>query len=586
VGGQHTTTSRPAGRGNLNIKMLKELCIRDFKLLRDAGLTFGRGLNVLTGETGAGKTQCLEALKAAVGARLGDDAISKDSEKAIVTAEFDLSDRPDVLSVLRNEGWLDDDETEVIVERTIERNGPSRGRLNGRRVPIGTLQSVGNMLVDLLGQNARADILTRPALEILDSLGDDKHRSIVDEVRELYAEWRGAQKEYNRVLKEIESARERRELVEFQHDELHKAELRQGEEEELTRESELLENARERIESAMRAGVMLSGSEDETQTARDILQEALDETEKLAGIDAELKPDAMRLKETVFFIDELADTLRRYGEDVVDDPERRAIVEERLLLIHRLKRKYKLDEAGLIELRDRLAAELEIVDSAEGNLKKLKGTVESCRKRYLESAVKLSGARKSLGKRISKEVKGHLADLDLPHAKFSAEIETDTENEDAWRPDGVDRAELMIATNPAQNPAPLKKVASGGELSRLLIAIKTVLANRDRVPVLVFDEAEAGIGGETGFRVAEKLTELAGSHQLIIVSHLPQIASQAVGHWVIEKSREAKGASAVARMVDGEDRVNEIGRMLGDRGDRRALVDLARSFLEHSEMKS
>ncbi len=561
--------------------MLKELHIRDFKLLRDVSLTFQSGLSVLTGETGAGKTQCLEALTIALGARSGDDAVSKKSDRAIVTAVFSLENRPDVASSLTKDGWLDDEETEVILERSIERGGRSRGRLNGRRVPIGTLQSVANRLVDMLGQNARADILTRPSLEILDSLGDESHRQRIASVRQKFTDWQDAKATYENEEAEIARARERRELVEYQHAELENAGLKESEDAELTREAELLESAKERMEDSIKAALILSGDdESERKSARDILQEALDAVERLASTDSGLKGEALRLREMVFLIEELAETLTRYADDIVDDPARRKWVEERLGELHKLKRKYKADEAGLVKLRDRLAEELELVTGASDRLRELAETRDSARSKYLKEAKSFSRMRTKLAKRIAKEVKSHLADLDLPNATFAAELNSYPDDEDRYRADGIDRVELLIATNPAQDPAPIRKVASGGELSRLLIALKTVLAKRDRVPVLVFDEAEAGIGGETAFRVGEKLAELSKSHQLILVSHLPQIASQGDDHWVIEKTTSKSDTHAKARNVTGDDRVEEISRMLGARGDKKALEKLARSFLK------
>jgi len=560
--------------------MLKELCIRDFKLLRDVTLAFQPGLTVLTGETGAGKTQCLEALTAALGARAGDDVISKDSDQAVLTVVFDLRDRADIVRVLEREGWLEDGETEIIIERTVERGGRSRGRLNGRRVPIGTLQAVSDRIVDLLGQNARADILNRPALEVLDSLGDQAHQEKLARVRKRFDEWRTAAAAFDRERDEIARASERKELAEFQHSELEKADLKPGEEKDLTKEAELLESARERSEDALKAASLLQGESEDAPNARDLLQEALDCIERLASTDDALKGEAFRLREMVFLADELADTLKHYATNIVDDPERRAWVEERLGALNRLQRKYKTDEAGLIELRDRLAAELERVEYASERLEELAALRDKARGEYLTDALELSKSRRRLAKRVSKEIRTHLADLDLPAAKFEVDLESRPEDESAYRGDGIDAAELLISTNPAQDLGPLRKIASGGELSRLLMALKTVLAGRDRVPVLVFDEAEAGIGGETAFRVGEKLVELSRSHQLIVVSHLPQIASQAAVHWVIEKSTKGSGARASARNVSGDERVREIGRMLGARGDREALEKLARSFLK------
>lgn len=560
--------------------MLKELCIRDFKILRDVVLEFSEGLTAITGETGAGKTQCLEALQAVLGDRVGDDVISSGIDKCEITATFDLQNHPGIKKALADDGWIDGDENELILERTIERGGRSRARLNGRRVPIGTLQAVGDRMVDLLGQNARADLLTRPALEILDSMGDESHRSRVLEIRELYSTWQDSIAAYKSEKTEIEQVRERRELIEFQHSELDRADLKPGEEAVLTRELELLESAKDRIEDALKAASLLNNEDDEIPSARDILQEALTAVERLASAHDQVSEDMQKLRETVFLTDELAETLRRYADNITDDPERRSEVENRILLIHQLRRKYKTDEAGLFALRDKLAVELDRVQFASDRLNELAKVRDKLRDKFLSEADSLSKARAKLTKKISSEVKKYLADLDLPNASFEAVLTSDATDQSTWNQNGIDHAELMISTNPAQEPGPLKKIASGGELSRLLIALKSVLAKRDRVPVLIFDEAEAGIGGETAFRVGEKLVELSRSHQLILVSHLPQIASQAHGHWVIEKASDRKGAIAQARPVNGEERVGEISRMLGARGDKKALEKLARSFIK------
>jgi len=512
--------------------------------------------------------------------------VSSSSDTASVTAIFNLDHRNDVLKDLRGDGWLDDDETEVILERTIEKGGRSKGRLNGRRVPLGTLQDVAGRLVDILGQHARADILNRPALEILDSMGDGKHRDKVMQVREKFTGWQKSKNKYDEEHAAIERSRERRELVEFQHAELDRAELTAGEENKLTREHSLLENAKERIGDALKAASILTSGDDAVDekkaSARDLLQQALDAVERLTEADISLKGERERLNEMVFLVEELSDTLNRYADGITDDPERRAFVEERLGIIHNLKRKYKTGEDGLIGLRDNLASELEMVDTATDRLNELAEVRDKSRDEYFKDAGKLSSEREKLAKKIAVEVGKHLKDLDLPTARFEASIKSLPDDEKQWRPDGIDRAELLISTNPEQELMPLKKAASGGELSRLLIALKTVLAMRDRIPVLVFDEAEAGIGGETAFKVGEKLLELSKSHQLILVSHLPQIASQGDGHWLIEKDTEDGKTRSTAKIIKGKDRVDEIGRMLGARGDKKALEKLARSFLKKS----
>ncbi|HEX9744929.1 MAG TPA: DNA repair protein RecN [bacterium] len=562
--------------------MLKELIISDFKLLADVNLNFSNGMTALTGETGAGKTQCLQALMLAIGERAGEDVIASGADKCTVTAVFDISERQDIGRILIQDGIIDEEEKELILERTVKKGSQSTGRLNGRRVPIGVLSDVGERLIDILGQNARADILRRSPVEILDSFGDEKHTSNVETTGELFRIWKRSVEEFAGERSEIEKARERRDLVEFQHSELDKAELSAGEEEELTKEHKLLSLAKERIEFAEKGSEILAGESEDGASARDLLVEAVNFLEKLEESDESVNDHLSKLKEALFSVEEISDYLRKYAMDVVDDPEKREEVESRISIIHQLKRKYKTNEAGLITLRDELGLELERVTHSESRLAELQKNVDAAKINYVDEAEKLSGLRDKLGKKISRELKSHLKDLDLKDAEFIVNIEM-VKDDDFFHESGMDKVELLISTNKAQDPGPLRKIASGGELSRLLIALKIVLSKRDKVPSLVFDEAEAGIGGETAFRVGEKLSELSKSHQLILVSHLPQVAAQADEQWVVMKSGNGKGTWAEAKRVTGDERVLEITRMLGSRGDKEALDVLARSFLDKEQ---
>ena len=563
--------------------MLKEINIRNFKLISDVKLEFGDGFNVLTGETGAGKSQLLSAITFALGARASGDEIAKDAKECVVEIELDLADNRS-RKLLIQQGLLDEDEGEVILRRVQNHTGRASAWLNGRRVPIGVLKDVADELIEMLGQFERSRLLKSDALDILDELGDDRHETLLEKVGESYRKLSDMQSEYERRVSAIERLAERKELMQYQLDELNSAGLTIGEESKLEAEHRMLSAAASLIENARRLSTTLYEAEDNETAAYDIVSEALSTLREMAKSDAELKPDLTELENAAESIAEIGRRMSSYADKVQVDEDRLTEVDARLKLIHELKRKHTTDHNGLIAKRDELTESLRSLTDADIDLGELEKNIAAEDNVLADIAGKLTASRRKIAKCMEREVIKHLKDLELVNAKFEMELTPrEVDGAASIGEKGADKAQLLLATNPAEDMKPLRRIASGGELSRILLALKAHLAGRDRAPILVFDEADVGIGGENAYKVGRKLKELAHDHQLILISHLPQVAGMARQHYMVKKTSGVKGKSDVVSievLKKKAERVEELARMLGSSADEKASRKLATGMLD------
>ncbi len=563
--------------------MLKEINIRNYKLISDVKLEFGDGFNVLTGETGAGKSQLLGAIIFGLGARASGDEIAKGAKECVVEVELDLTDKRS-RKLLIQQGLLDEDEDEVILRRVQNSSGRASAWLNGRRVPVGVLKDVADELIEMLGQFERSRLLKSDALDILDELGDDRHEVLLVRVGESYRRLSDMQSEYEQRVSAIERLAERKELMQYQLDELNSAGLMSGEESKLEAEHRMLSAAASLIENARRLSGILYEAEGDETAAYDIVSEAFITLREMAKSDAELKPDVAELENAAESIAEIARRMSSYADKVQVDEERLTDVDARLKLIHELKRKHATDHNGLIVKRDELAESLRSLTDADIDLGELEKVIAAEDNVLTDMGFKLTASRRKIAKLMEREVTKHLKDLELANAKFAMEIAPrEVDGVAAIGEKGADKATLLLATNPVEDMKPLRRIASGGELSRILLALKAHLAGRDRAPILVFDEADVGIGGENAYKVGRKLKELARDHQLILISHLPQVAGMARQHYMVKKTSGVKGKSDVVSievLKKKADRVEELARMLGASADEKASRKLATGMLD------
>lgn len=554
--------------------MLLQLSIRDIALIDRLTLSFGPGLTVLTGETGAGKSIIVGSLDFVLGGKADRDRIAGGAERGRVEALFDISALPRVQSALAEMG-LETEDGLLPVCREILQSGRSVCRVAGEVVTVAQLRAVMAPLIDLHGQHAHQSLLD-PAkhLQFLDALGDAEHRAATERVRALYGEWSAIA----RALREIETndrERARREdMLRFQLEELDGAKLRAGEEDELTRQRALMRNA-EKIRSGLEEAYgALSGDETgELPGALDALQQAAKALGGLSKYDGRFEALSVQLNDAMYAAESVAGELDGLREECGVDPRRLEQVESRLDQLDRLRRKYGATTVEMIAFRERVRAELDSTASSEEKREALKKQEKAAKAAFMEEAQALSKARRALAKACEGRVAAQLAALEMKSAVFEVAFSEDA----APSADGLDAVEFRLSANRGEPPRPLQKAASGGELSRVMLALKCVEAENDGVPTLVFDEIDTGVGGATGVAIAEKLREVGAKRQVLCVTHLPQIAAAARTQFWVEKSVRDGRTHTDARELDTDGRVEAVAQMLGGgetaRAHARAMIE-------------
>ncbi|MFN8534914.1 MAG: DNA repair protein RecN [Dehalococcoidia bacterium] len=569
--------------------MLVELQIRDFAIVDRLAVPFASGFNVLTGETGAGKSIVIDALGAALGARTGPDVIRAGQPAARVEAAFDLSAlQPaarEQVDVLLDELGLVAEDGMLVLTREIQATGRSVARVGGRLTPVSTLQRVGELLVDVHGQGDHLSLF-RPAdqLDLLDRYA--AVGSLRSEVATAARALRTIRRERAALLADERELARRIDLLRFQVDEIGAALLKPGEDDALEAEQRVLG-------SAEKLGMLAVASYEALGEAREALATALAELRQAAAIDdgADGLHSAAAL--AAENLDDLVREVRAYQEEVEANPERLAEVEDRLSLIATLRRKYGANVEEVIAFGERAAEELATVERRVERGEMLDAEERASRERLGWAAGELSTLRQEASRRLAGEVEAELADLGLARARFSVQIRQTPDPDGvaigaggpalAFDESGVDRVEFQLAANPGDVARPLARVASGGEAARIMLALKSVLGRLDRVATLIFDEVDVGIGGRTGHVVGRKLWALTNGHQVVCITHLPQVASFADRHLSIVKLTNADQTGVEVVVLDPEGRQAELAQMLG--GATAAGQNAAELMAQASEWK-
>jgi DNA repair protein RecN (Recombination protein N) len=566
-----------------SLSVLHTLRIRNLAILPEAELEFGPGFTALTGETGAGKSILLGALKLVLGAKAKADLIRQGEDKLRVEAIFDMppASASEGLRALLREREIDADD-ELILEREVTAAGKSRARVNGTLVPLADLEAVGRHLVDLHGQHEQQGLLDAA------THGGylDGHAGLVAEAAEYaraWRAWREAEGALQRVTEDAERLREQIDFLQFQFKELDKAGLRDGEEEKIEADLKML-SAFEKISGGRDSGLDALEGTSGVFPALGRLQR------EIQALGKHLGPEALAVHEEKLgaareLLDEVRDGLRGLNVPAEADPERLDALNARLALFQRLKSKYKTDMAGLVALRDRRRAEIDAVENAGVETGELREARDAARKDALGRATALSARRKAAAKKFDAEVNARLARLGMEGSKFTtnfgeARPEAGSQGEAALGSTGLDRVEFFLAANPGEPARALRLSASGGEISRVMLAVKGALAQTDPRPLLVFDELDTGIGGQTALRVGEALAELAGHHQLLVITHLHQVAARAAQQHKVEKRLEGgRTVTGVAPLTEKE-RAAELARMMG--GESETALRHARELLKRA----
>ncbi|WP_445361155.1 DNA repair protein RecN [Microbulbifer sp. EKSA005] len=537
--------------------MLLHLSISQFTLVDQLELEFGPGTSTLTGETGAGKSITLDALGLALGGRGSAELVRTGANRADISATFDIAEHPSAAS------WLESQELdagqEVILRRTIGADGRSRAYINGQPVTLLQLRALGEQLIDIHSQHEHQSLLKKEThLRLLDEYA--QAQELAAETRSRFKTWRDHYRRYRTLADSAEEAEARRHLLEYQLKELDQLGLSEGEIESLESEQQQLANAGEILSGSYQLAAFLSGGEGDIAEQ---LHRALQLLSSMPGQAPALVEVAQMLDSARIQVDEAAATLSRHIDRFEMDPERLSEVEDRLSAIYQAARKHRVQPRELPALQQQLQAELDDIGSPDA-LERLAADCEQLEKQYRKVAGKLSKLRSKAAASLAEAVNGQLADLAMPHARVELSLqELDTPNSQ-----GLEEAEILISTNPGQPPRPLGKIASGGELSRVSLAIQVVTAQTSRTPTLVFDEVDVGIGGATGDVVGRLLRQLGEtrngrSGQVICVTHLAQVAARAHRQYLVEKHSDGESVFVALRELTNGERREEVARMLG-----------------------
>jgi len=583
--------------------VLLEIVIEQFALIEKVRLQFAGGLNVLTGETGAGKSIILDAVQAVLGGRTSADVVRSGEEKALVEAVFDLSATPDRADALRNMGLPVEDDQLLVVRREISRTGRGSIRVNGRTITVGMLREAAEGLVDLHGQHEHQSLLqVEKHLELLDQYGgsllqqDGKSLDLLDrygggpllgireQLQAVVGDIHRVQSELKALLGDDRDRARREDLLHFQVEELRAAKLRDGEEEELEAERQVLAHAGKLKLTAAAAYASLYEGAGRQQSAVDLLGRVKADLEDVLRHDASLNEAVELVGSALVQAQEAAHVLAGYRDRVDDNPARLAKVEARLDQISGLKRKYGDSIAEMLAYLAQIEQDLDRLAHSQELIDQLRTEEAGLGARAEGLAAELTRGRRAAATQLGARVVKELADLGMTNARFEVVVEPPAgATFHHVSPRGWDRVEFLFSPNLGEPLKPLAKIVSGGEMSRIMLALKVILARVDGVPSLVFDEIDTGISGRAAQAVGEKLARIAGDRQVLCVTHLPQVAALADTHFLIAKKAEAGRTYTQVEAMDEAGRVDELARMIGGAEVSPFTIEAARDMLRQAD---
>ncbi len=568
--------------------MLCQLVIRNFAIIDDLSVSFGSGLNALTGETGAGKSILIVALGMVLGGRADAAAVRTGAAKATIDAEFHVEhDRDGRIAVLLEELGIDCSEL-LLLTREIQPAGRSVARINGRPVTVAALSSVGAALVDIHGQSDHLSLLNRNRQrEILDEWGVDQQ--LVSRVSELVRQWKSTLAALDSVSRNARETAQRVDLLTFQLDEIDAAQPVAGEDIELEQEFSRLSQI-DKLSAEVQLALSLIDSSDaeagvETSSVAVSLRLADRALTIVSEIDGSLTPAADQLREAQFALDDVALSLRRYLDNLEADPGRLTVVADRIARLRDLKRKYGASLDEVLRFRAETAAELEALTGAGHDEESLRIKAVEQEQELTGALESLTSARRHAASTLKDAVQGVIHDLQLGGASFSVAVSSRVLAGEPLNPSSVDKhgaddIKFMFAPNEGEEPKPLARIASGGEMARVMLALKATLAGSDDIPTYVFDEVDVGVGGRSGATVGEKLYQLSRDRQVLVISHLPQVAGFADLHFRISKQVDQGRTHSVVEQLDDHERIEELAAMFDGEPPTPASRANAREMLE------
>lgn len=583
--------------------MLAELTITNFAIIERLALRFDAGLNVFTGETGAGKSIIIDAVSMLLGGRADSNVIRADTDLSTIEGIFYLSDRERVTMapLLAQDSLLHDNPNVLILAREIRRSGYNVCRVNGRAVRLSILEGIGRHLVDIHGQHEHLSLLyERAHLDFLDRYGGllDERQALNDQVKAALS----VRRELADLIRSERESSRRADLLRFQIEEIDAAQLRPGEDADLFQERNRLANAEKLADLCQEALILISEGQEEQASATDLIGDAVRVMGSLARTAPEMEPQSQKAQELEYQLDDLASALRDYQDLIEFSPARLNQVEGRLELIRRLQRKYGDSIEEVLAFGVQAADELDKIEHSTERIAELRNKEKALLLKIGEMGAALSVRRREAGAHLATEVEAELNELKMEDAQFAVDVQWQAHEDGAivehppekglepggyaFDASGLDRVAFLIAPNVGEPLKPLARVASGGETSRLMLALKTALSKADQIPTLIFDEIDQGIGGRVGGVVGRKLLGLsqasaADGRQVFCVTHLPQLAGYADAHLRVRKTVTEGRTRTVVEPIEGETRVAELAQMLG--GESESTRQIATELLQRTQ---
>jgi DNA repair protein RecN (Recombination protein N) len=554
--------------------MLRALEISNFAIIDTMRIEFEQGLNVLTGETGAGKSIVIDAVELLLGGRASSEFIRSGTNRAQVAGIFCVS--PSIYGLMEEMGLELEEDNILLLQREISDNGPNLCRINGKQVTLSMYRLLGSKLIDIYGQHEHHSLTDRQQhLEIIDLLAGVPLAIIKGELNNHFLQLTKIQEKIEHLTANQQDNLQKLDLWNYQLKEINAAMLQLDEEEELLKDKKVLVGMEKLTFNTRVAYEALNGSGKEN--ARDLLVSALSQLEGVKDVDERLVGIANSIESCLYHVEDTAEELRSYAKELVFDPDRLEEIEARLAKLSMLKRKYGAAIGDIIRYAEDLAAKIDELDNLDETLKNLERECQAVKEHYLSLAKNASNSRKKTALKLEQQVMSELRDLEMNNTLFKVEIE----QVDKPAKNGLDKIEFVLSANPGEPLKPLTKIASGGELSRIMLALKVIIAAVDDMPTLIFDEIDTGIGGRAVQTVVEKLKQISSSRQVICVTHSPQIAGRAHVHFHLSKDMNNDRVITKVKLLSLEERIEEIARMLTGNKVTATTLQQAKEILQN-----
>ena len=572
--------------------MLKELQLKNFALIDDAKIKFSKGLNILTGETGAGKTLIIEAINLLIGERADLSLIREKEESLLVQGFFDFSGNEQVKKFLIDEGFIDDSDSvdDIVISRELNKSGKNRAFINGIFTQINNLKALGKLFIDIHGQHDHQYLLDQKVhINIIDKLGKEKLDEIKNEYIHELDNYLNEKKQIEQLLKLQSEKTKKLEDLKFRLKELEELNLKEHEDEILENEKSILKNSEKIFQYSAESLKLLNGDEDQPYSLIDSLSLLLRNLRQIVEFDKNINKFIDEVSNLEAIFNELNHYLKNYVVDFEFSPKKLEMVQERIFTINEIKKKYNMEIAELLNYTDKLKEEISNFEDIDNTIDLRLKNLETLKNNLKQKALKLSKYRKEIIEDFEHKIKKELLDLNFKSVKFEVNSYYINGEDDfvddigiKFTRNGIDDLEFLISLNPGESLKSLIKVASGGEISRIMLALKSIISDIDNIDVMVFDEIDTGIGGETAIVVGEKLYKISSNKQVICITHLAQIASFADNHLFINKYVEKNKTKVNISVLNSKEKIIEISRMISGRKDSDISLKHAEELINQS----